>query len=1203
VIPAHILMTPRNKTLENVEKKTVPLLSIILFCRLSEDEISSKALVTHLSTQRKDVELIVVVEPSSIPSRSQLEFTSWFTKQGCRVIVPDSPCGLVGIRLNEGILASHGQWIWLVDAQHPMPTLDLAFILNILTGLPGNTIPILVHPGDQEQFLNIPASNLLWVDLFYKGWQFPFENIFFPRSLFDTFGLLDPHLVMAQFFQQEFLFRICRHIQFKKVNATDTVPRLCQKIFPSIFYYWVDVDRQRLLIPNNIYDYIVDDLEQFHSGIPKPERWNAYLNYVLPYYYYFRELLPDGLPEKAQSLPPVTRHILCTKSNHYDTTTDVGVRNFDVFAQGERFFKLSYIYSSQIEANTVLSNDALLLLRIVDATTLDLAKKGSKAGLPVGYALDDDLLNLFQDDGEFANFRAGDPFYDAMVDTIKCADVVLCGGPHVQKAVQHLNRRTVHFEGAVLPQFLPENTFRNKKIPFNFGYAGGRYRIEEMQMLWPAIERICQEYNDRVQFEFWGLDPCKLPVNLRQVSFQPFSISYFEYLARLKESGFDAMIVPLFQQSLHRRGKLPNKLYETTVAGAVGLYSDVPTYNVVKKNMLGLIVGESTEAWYDAMRSVLEMPEKKYLELYARSQAFVKEFYTTPSMLPVHEHGLEAILFHGSTGAARSVDGRPVVVYGYPDVRDLWDSDVQFKRLLELAEKSAISPLVIMPNSAKDLPEFESLQNFLDAHGIPYDFSPYHSFTITSQKNGILPFPEEEASIRYLLMRQKVALVHTIGYSPVFGKVCSDLGIPHISLLPSISDHCSLPVEQRFPFRPCTLVQSESIHSAQRWGHFFKRHWFCARGVVSESFYEIGFGRLYSERSSLQPNDRIRIGIVGSLIYEKYQLEIIQAISRVVEFGFNIQLEIFANVAFQSDFYDRFQGLISKLKMGDRFFVRGGAEDLKEVYSTLDIFVSTCRSDIVPLDAMEAMASGTLVVLIQVEDKPELMRDGVNGILISDSEPKHISEGLLRAINLEAHENLRLRRNAFYMTRQEFHFRRGLSDLLSMYNLCLQIHTGKASGQPISQTEISPNLCLVASTPTSPGSHLRLSDRLTYHIVPQHSKWMGLDVLVGAHRRPDSGALRLQVLSEIGKLLREVSVDLCEARHNNWFEFRFDPIENTCGRSFTLEFAVMNSKPKILIRLYESNPPEIFLRRILRRAGLLRSGNSLYCSMRYLEKE
>lgn len=1201
MIPFRSLITPHKPICGTVARKHAPLLSVVLLCRLSDDEMTTRALVTRLSSQQKDLELIVVIEPSSFLTGTQFEFTSWCIQQGCQVIFHDTSCGLTAIRVNEGILAAQGRWIWLLDAQRRMPAYDLEFIVNTLTSLPANTIPIFVHPDDQEHFLYIPASKLLWIDLFYKGWQFQFENIFFPRGLFDTLGLIDPHIVMAQFFQQEFLLRICRYVQFEKIDTPDTVARLCQDSFPSIFYYWVDVDRRKLLTPNRIDDYLVDELEQFHRGIPKPERWGAYLNYVLPYYYHFRHLLPDGLPEKPQSLPPVTRHILCVKSNHYDTTTDVGIRNFDVFAQGERFFKLSYIYSGQMGTNHPVANDAMLLLRIVDSATLDLAQKRAKSGLPIGYALDDDLLNLYQDGGEFAGFRPGDAFYDVMVDTIKYADVVLCGGLHVQKTLQHLNPRTVHFEGSVLPQFLPENVFRKRTIPFKFGYAGGRYRVEEMKMLWPAIERICKEYGDRVRFAFWGLDHSKLPGDLRQVSFEPFSISYFEYLSRLKEAGFNAMLVPLFQRSSHRQGKLPNKVYETAVARAIGIYSNVPTYHVVKTNRVGLIVEENADAWYHAMRSLLEIPEKEYAELYARSQAFVNEFYTTPSMLPVHEHGLEAILFHGSTRSARDASGRPVVVYVYPGITDRWGGDAQFRRLLELAEKSAISPLVIMPSGAKDFVDFEPLHTFLDSHSIPYFFAPYRSFLFRSQRAGMLSLPEEEASVRTLLTRQKTALVHTIGCSPVFGKVCRELGIPLVASLSDAGDNTHLP-EEALPFRLCTLVQSDSICGAKKWGEFLGSHWFCTQGIVPEVLYETGFERLYGEACRSYSGDRIRVGIAGTLMSEKYQLEIIQAIAQVVESGCNVQLDVFGEGTAHPNFHDRCRQLIRKLILQDRAFFRGVVEDLRVAYSGLDVLVSVCTSDSLPRDAKEAMASGTLVVLVQVEGKAELMRDYVNGILVRDSEPEHIAEALTRCLRLEANDALRLRRNAYRMARQTFHPRRGLAELLSMYNLSLQIHAGENFDQPVSHMETTagaPQVPQVVFSPPSPRSHLLLSRRLIYQVTPERSQWVGLDVLVGTHERPADGLLRLQVLSDAGRLLRDVSVDPSRASDNDWLAFRFDPIINSSGGRFTLKFTVSEAGSHTQIRFFETNPPKGRSRYLLRRAGLVTAGNSLCCRMHY----
>jgi len=1086
MIPARTLMSISRRDSEIADSQPRPLISVVLLTRLPHTEEESKMLVSRFGSQRPQVEIIVVIEPS--PFSETLRFASWCSERGCRVIQHDSPCGLPNLRLDEGILASRGRWLWLLDSQNHIPAIDLGLIIDILRGLSDESDPlVLIHPKDEKKHGLVSGKDPNWIDMLYKGWQFPLENFFFPRSLFDTYGLLDPHIVMSQFFQQEFLIRICRFVQFKKI-CKRAVTRGCsvmqQHRFPRIFYYWIDIDRRRHLVLERIAHYVVDDLEQFKNAVPRSELWNAYLGYVLPYYYDFRHILGEGFPEIVQSVPPRANHVLCVKGD-YETSVESTVRNFDIFSQARRSFKLSYIHIGQLDLDRDISDDAIILLRTADDYSLALAKEAIRRGLPVGYALDDDLLNFSQYGGDFASFRAGHPAYDAMVNTMKLVDVVLCGGPYVEKAVQAHNQRTCHFEGSILPQFLPEGEAKIKSEPFRFAYAGGGYRLEEITMIWPAIERICQEYSDRVHFEFWGIDPDRLPRNLKQVSFVPFSHSYFEYLARLRVAKFDAMLVPLFYNPAPRRGKLPCKLFETAAAGAVGLFSDVPTYHVVKRNKLGIVVNENMESWYEAMRRVLEMKEEEYTSLQARCLSFVREFYTTPAMLPIHEQGLQAVFLHGATREARGSDGRPHIMYVFCSIDGTAGGVIQFKRRIELAMKAGICPVVVIslagsigesikddvngiliagskpdqiakavimlvahaPNDRKVTNELISFLQYLEANNISYDFAHYAVFTVTPAGN-VLPHPEEERSVRDLLSRHTVALVHSVGFIPAIGKICSEMDIPHVVSAYGVDDAYKWP-NNRLPFRHCDLVQSDTIRYAKRWGKLFESQWFCAREIVPESLFETGFERLYGGLRQSNRGQVTRLGIVGTLMPRKSQLEAIQAVSILIRQGHRVTLSIFGKTTDHPDYYGECQKAVESLGIEKYVVFKGHAPLLAEIYPNLDILLSLSTFESFPSSIKEATASGTLVVASQVGGIGELIKDSVNGILIAGSKPDQIAKAVIRAINLSAKENRRLRLNAYQMARQEFHPRRGLADLLSMYNLTLQIHRGRKTDEPL----------------------------------------------------------------------------------------------------------------------------------------------------------
>jgi glycosyltransferase involved in cell wall biosynthesis len=1202
-----------------------PVLSLVILSQSPSGDEALKGFVERFSAQA-EIELVVVLEPETCVGSSTQSTAAWCFQKGCCVIETLAEYHLPGLCLDAGILACRGQRIWMVETHNPLPAWQPEALLACLKDISPANVVVFTNPKESQQFANMPGAMLPWIDWLYKGMALPLENLIFPRQTFNEFGLLDPHIIMAGFYFQELMLRICRHTHFEKVENESAAIGIQSKAFPGYFYHWVDFDHGEKLQPAAIDIYEIDKVGQFAASFSENDRWNLYLSHMLPYYYAHRQSLPEGLPEIVQSVPPVLRQLLLAKGD-YETTVDVSFRNYDQFSQGENCPKLNYIHTGQLNIEQRIAEDGLLIFRTADHSNFALGQRTLEEGLPVAYALDDDLLHFYQYGGSFAAFKPGHPTYDCMVDTIKLADVVLCGGPYVEKTILPLNPRTVQFQGSVLPQFLPGSLEKPDKSFFKFGYAGGGYRAEEMNMIWPAIKRICQEYGEHVRFEFWGIDPSKLPDNLPQVSFVPFSVNYYEYLNRLKAAGFDAMLVPLLNDPLPRRGKSPNKLYESAVAGAVGLYSNVPTYSTCKDNNLGLMIDENDEAWYSGMKTILDMPAESYSQLLGRTQMFVREFWTTPAMLPVHQAGMESIFFHGATRSSRGEDGRPVVMFAFPVIAGMGGGEIVFRRRMELALKAGIRPLAVIPEYLKDSPDLAKFVKYLDGLGVSYDFALYRVFVLTPSKDDIMPYIEEETNVKALFSRHKVALVHSAGYVPVFGKVCSELKIPHVVGNYGLDDDFQWPTG-RLPFKYCELVHSDTIRYATQWAKLFESDWRCIRDVAPEEFFRIGFDRIFGARQAQAFEQPVRLAIVGHVYPRKSTLEAIQAVGLLKKKGYQVQLLLYGIANAIPEYFKRCQDEIERLGLGEDVVFKGFATDLIHLYINIDILLSVSTFESFPTAIKEATAIGTLVVNSQPGGIAELMKDGVNCIYTRGTAPEQIAEAVARAIDLSPEDILTLRRNAFRMARQEFHPQKGLADLLAMYNLVLQMNSRERSQQPINAPciEAAPRIealprieaasrptrsdtpgLIVERTPNFPESTRRVGSKISYEFSPRHPGWSGIHIFVGTHLRQASGKLELVVRTRYGEVLRKVSIRLEDVHDNDWAKFWFEPIEHGSGQVFNLEFSLKNLGSGTQISFYEGSGPRSGYVRILRRVFAILKlpvrGSNLHCKEYYTVKE
>ncbi|MFZ5595490.1 MAG: glycosyltransferase family 4 protein [Bacillota bacterium] len=83
-----------------------------------------------------------------------------------------------------------------------------------------------------------------------------------------------------------------------------------------------------------------------------------------------------------------------------------------------------------------------------------------------------------------------------------------------------------------------------------------------------------------------------------------------------------------------------------------------------------------------------------------------------------------------------------------------------------------------------------------------------------------------------------------------------------------------------------------------------------------------------------------------------------------------------------------------ELGLKDRLFFTGYRKDMNRIMPCLDVFVLASVSEGMPLAVLEAMASGRPVIASRVGGIPEVIDDGVNGLLVS---PGDVT-GLVRAV-------------------------------------------------------------------------------------------------------------------------------------------------------------------------------------------------------------
>ncbi|HXJ84312.1 MAG TPA: glycosyltransferase, partial [Candidatus Methylomirabilis sp.] len=871
-------------------------------------------------------------------------------------------------------------------------------------------------------------------------------------------------------------------------------------------------------------------------------------------------------------------------------------------------YKASFQYSTQMLPNWVREADVALVIRPYREHERLVMDQGLAAGLPMGVYLDDDFLALHEYGPPFDYMAPGTLGRRNLVEILERADAVWVTSRFIAESVRPLNRRIVPHQGTVPHEWLPADVpSRDPQRARRIGCVGTSFREEELRALWEALVRLSREYGTRLEFEFWGLDVSSLPALAAPVRQVPYETSYFRFMLRLQEADFDILVTPLFDRPRARLAKAPSKYFQVAAAGALGVFSRVPPYERLPEGLTCLKAENTVSEWYRVLREAVEMPAERFDLMRRRTLAHVREEFTETAEIDLHEAAWRATEFHAKTRAARDADGRPRVVYalGMAD----GELDVRLLRWLDVAQQYAVAPLVLLRRGLELTAAGRRLLERLVEDGVPYEVVPLDA--LDGRLRVLAPGGERERhELQALLERVSPALVHTLGVLPLVGQVSASLGLPHVASLYAVPDEASW---HEAPGSHRVVNHSDSLRYAARWREWLGSEKFCAREPVPQASIDLGLRR-HLETLGADPPPRsagsTRIVVAAPFREGGGQLEAIGAATALKRRGLACELLLCGNTEPDPDYLQRCRQRIEIAGLSAHVALHGAVHDWLPPLENADLVLSPATWGDFPLAMKDAMAIGVLVVATPVGGVPEIVLDGVSGILCADGSAEAIADALARAIALSPDERRRIVEQARRVARSEFHPQRAASDLLDMYIRAIDLARGTRSrpqGRPAAAPDrrSQPRVAERVDQPAHPpASHVELRHALTYRLVPRDRSWHGLDVLVGTHQRTASGRLDLALLSPAGDVLRTACVDLATARDNDWLAFTFAPIHNAAGRPFLLRFSLANPGPDTRLSLYDLAPlPTRLTTRALRRLHPPATRDSLYCRLRYAHRE
>lgn len=257
-----------------------------------------------------------------------------------------------------------------------------------------------------------------------------------------------------------------------------------------------------------------------------------------------------------------------------------------------------------------------------------------------------------------------------------------------------------------------------------------------------------------------------------------------------------------------------------------------------------------------------------------------------------------------------------------------------------------------------------------------------------------------------VLRRRRVEVVHAHQYTPFFyatlGVSASRINPPvifteHGRHYPDVVSPLRRAANRIFFSRMAAAVNAVSGFSAES---LRRVDGFAARSIeVVENGIEIERYEMHRDRRALRERfgldpDRTYIANVARLHPIKDQAMLLRGFAEVAAARRDVDLLLIGDGGLRGPL----ERLAGDLRVADRVKFLGVRSEVAELLAAVDIFALTSICEAASLTLLEAMASALPVVATAVGGTPEIVRDGIDGILVPRGDAHAAASAILRLL-------------------------------------------------------------------------------------------------------------------------------------------------------------------------------------------------------------
>ncbi len=199
-------------------------------------------------------------------------------------------------------------------------------------------------------------------------------------------------------------------------------------------------------------------------------------------------------------------------------------------------------------------------------------------------------------------------------------------------------------------------------------------------------------------------------------------------------------------------------------------------------------------------------------------------------------------------------------------------------------------------------------------------------------------------------------------------------------------------------------------------------------GVVVDAFRRNDIQVNYIHKELNLSSDTVLYGTIARLDQQKGHAFLIHAYDKIKHEVPNLKL------IFIGDGIERqeIQALINKLNLSDNIYILGFRQDIKEILSSIDVFILPSVNEGLPISLLEAMSNSLPVIVTDVGGISTVVRNNIDGYIIPPQNINILSEKM-KILYSNIDLRIKMGNNSFERIKEDFSLDKYLRQLEELY--------------------------------------------------------------------------------------------------------------------------------------------------------------------------